>query len=154
MSESKTPPDAVRVVERMLVDGFAGGNTRVVDELCAPDIVEHQFGLAGRGEAALAKIRKGMTDVHAGFPDLRFTLADWAVNGDLVWLRAEGTATNTGPFMGPPTGLPVEFTVIDVARVQGGRIVEHWGVPDRFAILLRLGRIAPPVAPDDDSVVP
>jgi predicted ester cyclase len=28
-----------------------------------------------------------------------------------------------------------------VARVIDGKIVEHWGVPDRFEILARLGRL-------------
>ncbi len=46
--------------------------------------------------------------------------------------------------MGPPTGLKVAFTVIDIARIQDGRIVEHWGVPDRFALAMRLGRIQLP----------
>ena len=47
--------------------------------------------------------------------------------------------TATGPFFGPPSGRPVDFTVIDVARIVGGRIVEHWGVPDRFAMLAQTG---------------
>ena len=29
--------------------------------------------------------------------------------------------------------------VIDVCRVVDGRIVEHWGVPDRFAALAQTG---------------
>jgi predicted SnoaL-like aldol condensation-catalyzing enzyme len=29
--------------------------------------------------------------------------------------------------------------VIDVCRVVGGRIVEHWEVPDRFAALAQTG---------------
>ena len=29
--------------------------------------------------------------------------------------------------------------MIDIARVVGGRIVEHWGVPDRFAMLAQAG---------------
>jgi predicted SnoaL-like aldol condensation-catalyzing enzyme len=33
----------------------------------------------------------------------------------------------------------VEITVIDVVRVVDGRIVEHWGVPDRFALLAQTG---------------
>jgi predicted ester cyclase len=28
---------------------------------------------------------------------------------------------------------------MDVCRFEGGRIVEHWGVPDRFAQLAQLG---------------
>jgi len=40
----------------------------------------------------------------------------------------------------------VHFTVIDVATVRDGRIVEHWGVPDRFAILAQTGQLERPAA--------
>jgi hypothetical protein len=132
---------AVALIERMLHEGFAGGDPTVVDRVCSPELVEHQFGLVGAGSEAIAKVKRGIAEVHAAFPDLTFTIEDSATVGDTAWVRAEGTGTNHGPFLGPPTGLPVRFTVIDVARVVDGRIVEHWGVPDRFAILVRLGRL-------------
>jgi len=144
MDTQRSESEALRVVERMLHEGFATGNAGIVDELVSPDLVEHQFGLSGTGEEAIAKVKQGIVDVHAAMPDLQFTIEDWAEHGDTVWIRAEGRATNTGPFFGPPTGEPVRFTVYDTARVVDGRIVEHWGVPDRFAILIRLGRLPVP----------
>jgi predicted ester cyclase len=145
MDAERVGSPALRVVERILREGFAAGNDDVVDELFSPDIVEHQFGLAGSGAEAISKMKRAMLDVHRAMPDLAFTIEDWAERGDVVWVRAEGTGTNTGPFMGPATGKPVRFTVIDIARVVDGRIVEHWGVPDRFAIMMRLGRLPAPV---------
>ena len=137
---------AAAVVERMLHEGFAAGNPDIVDELCAPDMIEHQFGLSGVGPTAIEKVKRGIQTVHAAFSDLRFTVADIAQNGDTVWIRAEVTGAHTGPFLGPPTGKPVHFTVIDVATVRDGRIVEHWGVPDRFAILAQTGQLERPSA--------
>ncbi len=137
---------AAAVIERMLHEGFAAGNPDIVDELCAPDLIEHQFGLSGVGPTAIEKVKRGIQTVHAAFSDLRFTVADIAQNGDTVWVRAEVTGTHTGPFLGPPTGKPVHFTVIDVATVRDGRIVEHWGVPDRFAILAQTGQLERPAA--------
>jgi predicted ester cyclase len=29
--------------------------------------------------------------------------------------------------------------VLDVARIVNGQMVEHWGVPDRFAMLAQTG---------------
>lgn len=140
MNPSTTAP-AVHVMERMLHEGFAAGNAAIVDELCSPDLVEHQFGLSGVGDEAKEKLKSGILAVHAAFADLRFTVADTAQNGETVWIRAEATGTHTGPFLGPATGKPVRFTVIDVATVRDGRIVEHWGVPDRFAILAQTGQL-------------
>jgi predicted ester cyclase len=77
--------------------------------------------------------------VHRAVPDVSFTIEDSAQQGDTIWVRVRARGTATGPFFGPPSGRPVDFTVLDVARVVDGRIVEHWGVPDRFAMLARTG---------------
>ena len=39
--------EAYRVLERIFDEGFATGNDAIVDEICSPDLVEHQFGTAG-----------------------------------------------------------------------------------------------------------
>ena len=33
--------------------------------------------------------------------------------------------------------------VIDIVRMSDGRIVEHWGVPDRFSQAEQLGLLSP-----------
>ena len=131
-----------QVLQRMFDEGFSTGDDSVVDELCAPDLVEHQFGLAGRGAEAIAHVKAAIRDVHGMAPDLRFTIEDTAQSGDTIWVRVRGRGTATGPFFGPPSGRALDFTVIDVARVVDGRIVEHWGVPDRFAVLAQTGVLA------------
>jgi predicted ester cyclase len=130
---------ALTVVRRILDEGFATGDTSIVDELASPDLVEHQFGLSGRGEEALEHVREAIRQVHAAIPDIEYTIEDSVQAGDTVWVRATGRGTATGPFFGPPSGRAVELTVIDVARVVDGRVVEHWGVPDRFALLAQTG---------------
>lgn len=129
---------AFTVMEKMF-EGFATGNADLVDQLCAPDMVEHQFGMAGTGTEALDHVKAGMRQVHAATPDIQFTIEDAVENGDTIWVRVTARGTNTGPFFGPPSQQPVEITVIDVARIINGRIVEHWGVPDRFALLAQTG---------------
>lgn len=141
MNETRTASPALAVMERVLNDGFARGEVGVVDELCAADMVEHQFGLRGTGADAIAKLKAAMQDVHRGMPDMQFSIEEWIEHGDTIWIRAEGVGTNTGPFFGPPSGRPVRITVFDVARIVDGRIVEHWGVPDRFALLAQTGRL-------------
>lgn len=54
-------------------------------------------------------------------------------------MRCENRGTATGSFFGPPSGRPVVVAVMDVVRMRDGRIVEHWGVPDRFAMLVQTG---------------
>ena len=114
--------------------------------MIADDCVEHQnFGpnhAPGRAgvRAVIASLRRAFSD---------FTLDDRgpAVAGDVVWTRNVATGTHDGPFMGhPPTGTPMRIDVFDVLRVVDGRIVEHWGVPDRLGVLMQIGAMQPPGA--------
>ncbi len=134
----KTDSPALEVMRRMF-EAFERGDASVVDELCSPNLVEHQFGLAGRGAQAIENVKAAIRDVHGSVPDMAFTIEDAVEDGDRIWVRVVGRGTATGPFFGPPSGRPVELTVIDVARIVDGRIVEHWGVPDRFALLAHTG---------------
>jgi len=131
--------DALTVMRRMFDEGFATGGTAVVDELCAADLVEHQFGMDGVGADAIQHVKDAIRDVHAATPDMSFTIEDSVEHGDTIWVRARARGTATGPFFGPPSGRPVDITVVDIARIVDGRIVEHWGVPDRFALLAQTG---------------
>ncbi|MEJ7651670.1 MAG: ester cyclase [Nakamurella sp.] len=134
-----TKDDSIRVLHRIFDEGFSTGDTAIVDELCSPDLIEHQFGLQGTGPAALDRVKAAIRDVHTMAPDLRFRIEDSARSGDVVWVRVHAIGTATGPFFGPASGRPLDFTVVDIARILDGRIVEHWGVPDRFAILAQTG---------------
>ena len=130
---------AYRVLQRIFDEGFATGNDAVADEVCSPDLVDHQFGTAGRGAEAITNVKAAIRNVHDAVPDIRFSIEDWVQDGEVIWVRVRGQGTATGPYFGPPSGRPVDFTVIDVCRVTGGRIAEHWGVPDRFAMLAQTG---------------
>ena len=130
---------AFTVMRRIFEEGFATGGTAVVDELCAADLVEHQFGLAGVGADAIEPGKQAIREVHRTTPDISFTIEDSVERGDTIWVRVRAQGTATGPFFGPPSGRPIDITVIDIARIVDGRIVEHWGVPDRFALLAQTG---------------
>jgi predicted ester cyclase len=131
---------AYEVMRRMFDEGFATGNGAVVDELCSPDLVEHLFGLAGATAAeAVQHVKDAMGDVHRAVPDIAFTIEDAVEHDGTIWLRARGRGTASGPFFGAPSGRPVDITIVDIARIADGRIVEHWGVPDRFAMLAQTG---------------
>ena len=144
MSITTNPPDPdaadpTAVIRRMFDEGFATGDGAVVDEICSPDLVEHQFGLSGDSAAAIQHVKDAMRQVHGAVPDISFTIEESDENGDKLWVRVRAQGTATGPFFGPPSGRPIDFTVFDVVRVVDGRIVEHWGVPDRFAMLAQTG---------------
>ena len=148
MGISGSNPDGTRayhLIRRIFEEGFAAGDASVVDQVCSPDLVEHQFGLAGTGARARENLKAAIRDVHQAVPDMSYTIEDCAEQGDTIWVRVRVRGTATGPLFGPPSNKPVDITVFDQARIAGGRIAEHWGVPDRFALLAQtglLGRLA------------
>lgn len=127
---------------RLIDEAFNAGNLAVLDELVSPGFVEHQFEspehpARATGPAGVARI---VTELRRGAEDFHLAIEDVSVTGDTVWARRRGTGTDTGGQLGqPPTGRPFEITVIDIARFEGDQMVEHWGVPDRLALLLQLG---------------
>jgi predicted ester cyclase len=121
---------------RVIEEGFGRGDVGVIEEIIAPDCVEHQFGMVpADGRGAVNAVRF----LHRLAPDFNLVVDELVEEGDKVWGRMTATGTHTGPGLGEPTGRRWEITVMDVCRFEGGRIVEHWGVPDRFAQLAQLG---------------
>ncbi len=140
------PATPETVVRRLIEEGFNQGNLEVVDDLTSPALTEHQK--FGPDHAPGAEgVRAVVESLRRAFPDFRLTIEDLAVNGGTVWLRMVATGTNLGSFMGhAPTGRPMRIDVFDVIRVEDGRMVEHWGVPDRLGALFQLGLMTPPAA--------
>lgn len=132
--------EILRVVEQVIEQGFNRGNYAALDDLLPERSEEHQAGLHADREG----FKRDIQYLRAGFPDFHLQIEETVLDGDKVWVRSTATGTNLGPFMGPPTGKPVQVTVFDVCRVQDGKIVEHWGVPDRFTLLQQIGRLPTP----------
>jgi predicted ester cyclase len=151
--EEPVPRDPESVVRRLIEEGFNKGRLEVADEVSSPDLLEHQdFGPdhAPGSEGVKAVI----TSLRRAFSDFHLSIEDLAVDGEKVWFRLVGSGTNDGSFMGhPPTGRRMRTDVFDLVRVVDGRIVEHWGVPDRLSVLFQLGLACPPAsaAPDEPA---
>jgi predicted ester cyclase len=137
---------SIEAFTRLFDEVFTKGHLDAADELVAPEIIEHQFAPDGSPGRTLTRdqFKRFVQRLRAGIPDLYYTVEDAAEAGDKVWLRvrARGTDSGTGQFGHPPTGQPISIDVIDVARFVDGRMVEHWGVPDRMSVLQQLGHHA------------
>ena len=130
------------IYRRLIEEGFNQGNLAVVDELVAPGAREHQRGSADGVDGTKSVIRY----LRSVFADFTLTIDELVVSGDKVWARQRGGGTNTGSFAGhPPTGRKAFTDVIDIVRIEDGKIVEHWGVPDQLGMMLQLGHIPQPV---------
>jgi predicted ester cyclase len=125
-----------------LIDvGFTKGDLSVVDELVSAGALEHQRG----SKPGIEGVKATIAILHEWFSDFELTVIKITADGDTVWALNRARGVNTGSVIGfPPTGKPMEIDVIDIARFEGGKIVEHWGVPDQLGMLIQLGLMQRP----------
>jgi predicted ester cyclase len=129
------------VFRRVIEEGFNKGNYEALDDCFPPTYTEHQFDLP----STLAEFKGSIRYLRETFAPFSLTLEDMVAEGDQVWARLTGRGTDSKGMMGrPPTGRSFAITVIDVCRFEDGKIVEHWGVPDRFHQLAQLGLLPQP----------
>ena len=128
------------MLRRVISEAFNQGDYQVLQEVFDPDFVEHQFGL----HPTIAGMQGDIQFLRTAFPDFSLTIEDIVVQGDKVWVRMTARGTNRGGFMGPPNGKTFQVAVFDELRFEDGKIVEHWGSPDRFALLAQLGLLPQP----------
>jgi predicted ester cyclase len=78
---------------------------------------------------------------RAAFADLHYTIEDLFAADDKVVIRWSASGTDTGGFMGrPPTGRRAGgIGGINIYRVRGGRLVEHWDHWNVAGLMQQLG---------------
>jgi steroid delta-isomerase-like uncharacterized protein len=132
------------IVRQMVEEIFNQGDMSRADELLAPDFVEHEElppGIPPGPEAP----KQMFTMLHTAFPDFKATINDIIAEGDKVVVYMTWTGTQRGEFMGiPPTGKSISIGVLDILRIAGGQVAEHWGLMDRMAMMEQLGVIPAP----------
>lgn len=92
-------------------------------EVLAPDYIQHNPGVPD-GRAPVVEYFSRYFKTH---PDYRSEIMRSAADGDLVWLHVHSTEGDDDP----------GSAVVDIFRVDDGKIVEHWDViqpvPDKSA---------------------
>ena len=126
------------LVRRFFEEGLGGGNLDLIDELVAPDAVMHNPLILD----APRSVRGSVEMLRRAFPDLGVDVLDLIAEGDRVaaFLRLSGT--NTGTYRrGGATHRQASMRAFFIWRIADGRLVESWGVADRFDFLQQLGII-------------
>jgi predicted ester cyclase len=130
----------------LIEEGFNRGNLAVVDEIVADEMKEHQFLGPGHPDGPEG-VKRVITDCRRMFSDFTLKLDEVVAVGDKVWARGMGGGTQDGEIMGrPATGRRASVLTLEVARFENGKMVEHWGVPDMFHMMIQVGLI--PSGPD------
>ncbi|MEZ4674419.1 MAG: ester cyclase [Caldilineaceae bacterium] len=108
----------------------------------APDFINHLDHAPESPLNSIEKAQQLFTQMFAAFPDMEVTIEQQVAEGDLVMTHKRFIGTHRGSFMGvAPTGKQITFAVIDILRVEQGKIVEHWAIQDRLALMEQLGLV-------------
>ena len=120
---------------------FNQGNLSNVDELIAPECINHEVppGMNNRGPES---VRQAAMMLRTAFPDLQFTIEELVAEGDTVVGRVTMNGTHQGTLMGiAPTGRSVRQDQVHFVRFQDGKSVEHRAVRDDLGMMQQLGVI-------------
>ncbi len=144
-----TQVDNKKLVRRIPLEVVNEGKFELIDEILASGYVEHSA--PPQVPATREGMRQWFSAMRSAFPDLHYTIDDIVAEGDQVVLRTTGHGTMRGALMGfQPTGKAATWTEIHITRVQGGKVVEHWGQVDQVGMLQQLG-LLPAQAPASSS---
>jgi steroid delta-isomerase-like uncharacterized protein len=120
------------------------GNIGLVDELVAPDYVNHSPGIPDQPEGPEG-IKVLVSMIRGGMLDLRVVIDDMIAEGDRVAVRYTIEGTHEGELFGvPPTGRRLSIKSCTVEQVSDGKIREHWRVTDTLDMMQQLGAIPTP----------
>ena len=80
--------------------------------------------------------------MFTAMPDFCYTINKIVAEGDTVMMYSTTTATHLGEWLGnPPTGNQLNFDVVDIFRIENGKIAEHWDVADTLKLFTQVGKI-------------
>jgi predicted ester cyclase len=132
------------IARRIGLEVFGQGRLQVVDEIVAPDFIEH-----GELPPGIPTGREGLkamaSAMRKGFPDVTFTIDREIAEGDFVAIHLTVTGTNKGEMFGmPATGKYAKWTEAHFVKLVNGKLTEHWGVADMLSAFRQLGLVATP----------
>ena len=127
------------IARRFLEEAFNSGNLDVVDELVAPEFVNHDAALP-EPMIGIEGAKASIAGYREAFPDLRLTIEEQIAEGELVTTRWSARGTHEGDLMGmAATGKQATVTGITIDRIVDGRFVESWTNWDTLGLMQQLG---------------
>src|ERR671916_2370351 len=115
-----------KALVRRFLEAHAKGDLDTVDEMLAPDFVDHNL-IPGQQPGREGYLR-ALTEYHAAYSHTRYVIEKQIAEGDEVVTTFAVSATHDrGEWMGlVPTGKHFEALLILVHRVLGGKITDEW----------------------------
>ena len=115
-----------KALVRRFVEAQANADLDTLDELLAPDFVDHS--LQADQEPGREGFMQSVAEEPTIFSYVRANIEDQAAEGDKVITRLTMRRIHDrGPFLGlAPTGMEIRTSAIVIHRIAGGQIAEEW----------------------------
>ena len=127
-----------KVVETLVKSVFQNHDFSLLNEIMRDDYIHHGDGPP--------QWKAGFIKIHEQFikaiPDFRYNIKKIIAEDDTVMMYSNVTGTHKGEWLGnPPTGNKINYDVVDIFRIENGKIAEHWHVIDTLTLFTQVGKI-------------
>jgi steroid delta-isomerase-like uncharacterized protein len=131
-----TDTEANKALVKRYLAAIEQDDLTALDELVSTDYQDHTPGRQPGREALKAAART----LRIALPDMTSAVTHMLAEGDLIAVRNRVTGTQHGSLGGlPATGNCVDFTALQLFRVEAELIVEHWEIFDEATLTQQLG---------------
>ncbi len=131
-------------LSRRAIQMWASDNSEAPETIIAQNYINHQESDVEGGVSSLSlEAWKDLVGgYHSAFSNSKVKVLMEIAEGDLVAIRWEITATQTGDYMGlAPTNKEVTWTGVSIDRCENGKIVETWVDWDKYRLFQGLGLV-------------
>jgi serine phosphatase RsbU (regulator of sigma subunit)/predicted ester cyclase len=128
-----------KALVRRFLEAHAKGDLDTVDEMLAPDFVDHNL-IPGQQPAREGYLR-GLTEFHAAYSHTRYVIEKQLAEGEeVVTTFAVSSTHDRGEWMGlVPTGKEFKALQTLIHRIVGDKITEEWSPGSNLAELAQQG---------------
>lgn len=127
-----------KLVETLCKTVFQNHDFSKLDEIMRDDYIQHNEDTP-QGKAGFKQFFEQM---FKAMPDFSYTMKKIIAEGDTVMMYSTTTATHKSEWLGnPATGNKLNFDVVDIFRIENGKIAEHWDVADTLKLFTQVGKI-------------
>jgi steroid delta-isomerase-like uncharacterized protein len=129
------------LIERLFTEAMNARKFTVLQELLAPEFLNHSMPMPYPGPDGFRVVLEGFTNA---FPDMQINLERLIGEDDLVVTSGHWTGTHKGDFMGiPATGKKVNIKFMDIWKIENDKAVGNWVQMDNLSIMQQLGVMQP-----------
>ena len=129
----------MKIMEEVMSEIFQKHDLSKIDDLMRDDYIQHNPNVP-QGKAGFVSY---FTAKWKAVPDSGCSVKRIVAEGDIVMVYSVSTGTHTGEgWLGAPaTGNKLSFDVVDIFRIEDGKLAEHWDVADTLTLFTQLGLV-------------